>query len=38
MTAREITRALDGRWQGAYGMAHCPAHDDREPSLRTAEQ
>ncbi len=33
MTAREITRALDGRWQGAYGMAHCPAHDDREPSL-----
>ena len=33
MNAREITRALKGHWHGSYGMARCPAHDDRTPSL-----
>ena len=33
MNAQEITKALGGRWHGAYGTARCPAHDDREPSL-----
>ena len=31
--AREITRALGGRWHGGYGVARCPAHEDRTPSL-----
>lgn len=33
MIAREITEALGGRWYGGYGLARCPAHNDREPSL-----
>ncbi len=33
MTAREIIKALDGRWGGTSGIACCPAHDDRDPSL-----
>jgi hypothetical protein len=33
MTARDIVRALGGRWHGRYGIARCPAHDDREPSF-----
>ena len=33
MDARELTKALDGRWYGSYGLARCPAHDDRNPSL-----
>lgn len=32
-SARELTAALDGFWCGSYGMAKCPAHDDRSPSL-----
>ncbi len=32
--ARALTEALNGRWQGDYGMARCPAHEDRNPSLR----
>ncbi|MET3560777.1 hypothetical protein ABID39_001488 [Bartonella japonica] len=31
--AQGITRALRGVWRGYYGLAHCPAHDDRLPSL-----
>lgn len=31
--ARDITSALGGFWRGSYGMARCPAHDDRSPSL-----
>ena len=31
--AQTITRALGGRWHGAYGTACCPAHEDRHPSL-----
>jgi putative DNA primase/helicase len=33
-TGREVTKALGGRWCGSYGLARCPAHDDREPSLK----
>ena len=35
--ARELTAALGGRWLGTYGLARCPAHDDRSPSLSIAE-
>lgn len=31
--ARRLTKALGGIWYGASGMACCPAHDDRKPSL-----
>ena len=27
--AQAVTRALGGRWHGAYGTACCPAHEDR---------
>ena len=38
MTAAEtLTRALEGRWQGASGMARCPGHDDATPSLSIAD-
>ena len=37
MTAREVVKALGGRWHGNYGTARCPAHDDREPSLSVRE-
>lgn len=33
MRARDLTAALGGVWRGFYGMAKCPAHDDRSPSL-----
>ena len=32
--AASITKALGGTWCGSYGLARCPAHDDREPSLK----
>jgi putative DNA primase/helicase len=40
MNARTITKALGGHWHGIYGIARCPAHEDREPSLsiRDGEQ
>jgi hypothetical protein len=31
--ARALTLALRGRWSGLAGMARCPLHDDRTPSL-----
>lgn len=31
--AQDATRKLGGTWHGSYGMAKCPAHDDRRPSL-----
>lgn len=31
--ARDIVKALGGHWSGRQGMCHCPAHDDRTPSL-----
>jgi putative DNA primase/helicase len=33
MNAETIAKALGGRKAGGGWMAHCPAHDDREPSL-----
>ena len=35
--ARAIVRALEGRWSGRTGMARCPAHEDRTPSLSVTE-
>ncbi len=37
MNARELTRALGGKWTGASGAARCPAHDDRSPSLSISD-
>lgn len=34
--AERITRALRGRWFGRYGIARCPAHGDKHPSLSLA--
>ena len=34
LDARSLTKALGGRWQGRYGLCRCPAHADREPSLK----
>ena len=31
--ARTLAHELGGYWRGSYGVARCPAHDDREPSL-----
>ncbi|WP_037281989.1 DUF7146 domain-containing protein [Rubellimicrobium mesophilum] len=33
MNARDLTHALKGTWFGQYGIACCPAHGDRSPSL-----
>jgi putative DNA primase/helicase len=33
-SARDLTTRLGGNWHGRYGMACCPAHDDRNPSLQ----
>jgi putative DNA primase/helicase len=35
--ARGLTKALGGRWCGSYGLARCPTHDDREPSLKVRD-
>lgn len=35
--AADLTRTLRGRWMGHYGVAACPAHDDRSPSLSLAD-
>lgn len=35
--AERITRALRGRWFGGYGIARCPAHGDKHPSLSLAD-
>ena len=33
-SAEQITNSLPrGRWYGSYGVACCPAHHDRKPSL-----
>lgn len=33
MNAEAVTKALGGKWHGNYGIAPCPAHEDRSPSL-----
>jgi putative DNA primase/helicase len=35
--AMQIVRALRGQWHGAGGMARCPAHVDRVPSLSVSD-
>lgn len=35
--ARTLTLALRGKWHGRYGLACCPAHGDRRPSLTLAD-
>lgn len=35
--AERITRALRGRWHGRYGVACCPVHGDKRPSLSLAD-
>ncbi|MDQ2065078.1 toprim domain-containing protein [Xinfangfangia sp. CPCC 101601] len=35
--AQRITRALQGKWHGRYGLARCPAHGDRKPSLSLSD-
>ena len=37
MSAERITRALRGRWYRRYGLACCPAHGDKRPSLTLAD-
>ena len=37
MRARAVVKALGGRWAGRYGMARCPAHKDRTPSLKVSD-
>ncbi|MBU1607092.1 MAG: virulence protein, partial [Alphaproteobacteria bacterium] len=32
-TARRICESRGGKWSGTKGMARCPAHKDRTPSL-----
>jgi len=31
--AEQATKRLGGQWHGSYGMAKCPAHNDKTPSL-----
>ncbi|WP_323715656.1 DUF7146 domain-containing protein [Paracoccus aminovorans] len=35
--ARTLTQSLGGKWYGRYGLARCPAHGDRKPSLSLAD-
>ena len=35
--ARALTLALRGKWYRRYGLACCPAHGDRRPSLTLAD-
>ena len=37
MTAREIIKVLGGRWSGSSGVAKCPAHPDKNPSLSISD-
>jgi putative DNA primase/helicase len=38
LSAEDIARALNGRQVGDGWVAHCPAHDDRTPSLSITER
>jgi putative DNA primase/helicase len=37
MTPIELTNALGGDWRISHGVALCPAHKDRTPSLSIGE-
>src|SRR5262245_10398693 len=36
--AMQIVRALRGEWYGRSGIARCPAHSDRIPSLSVSDE
>ena len=36
--AETIISELKGRWHGTHGIARCPAHEDRTPSLSVKER
>jgi putative DNA primase/helicase len=35
--ARAIAKALGGKWAGRYGLARCPVHSDKTPSLKVTD-
>lgn len=35
-TARALVNKLGGSWRGDIAMCHCPAHNDRTPSLKVS--
>jgi hypothetical protein len=35
--ARGLVKQLGGMWRGNYGLACCPAHSDRKPSLKISD-
>ena len=37
MDARAATKTLGGQWHGNYGLAKCPAHNDKTPSLQISD-
>jgi putative DNA primase/helicase len=37
MSARAIVKQLGGMWCGSCGLVRCPAHDDRNPSLKVRD-
>jgi hypothetical protein len=37
MDARAITKALGGKWAGRHGLACCPVHADKTPSLKVRD-
>jgi hypothetical protein len=37
MNAAELVKRLGGRMHGHYGLARCPAHEDRSPSLSISD-
>jgi hypothetical protein len=37
MDARGITKALGGKWARSYGLARCPCHADKTPSLKLTD-
>jgi predicted P-loop ATPase len=38
LSAQELTEKLRGTWKNGKGKAHCPAHDDQDPSLAITEE
>ena len=37
VNAESLTKALQGRWNGSSGVARCPGHDDKTPSLSISD-
>jgi hypothetical protein len=37
MSAHQITKIMGGTWYGRYGMARCPCHPDKHPSLQISD-